>query len=140
MGVAGPKETTLQVAELVEQEERVIAGAAEVAIPVSAFLLAVGRALGTVHVENDAVRRPPFMHLVDPGARQTRQHGQVALGRQHSVSKRPIWLLDAAARSSPSRPTIARMAGSRASRSASLTSSYPASRPNTDCRNSPPNV
>jgi hypothetical protein len=27
----------------------------------------------------------------------------------HSVSKRPIWLLDAAARSSPSRSTIARM-------------------------------
>ena len=39
-----------------------------------------------------------------------------------SVSNRPIWLVEAAGRSSPSRPTMARMAGSRASRSASLTS------------------
>src|SRR5687768_10268004 len=38
----------------------------------------------------------------------------------HSVSKRPIWLLDAAARSRPSRPTNARIEGSPASRSASL--------------------
>ena len=37
--------------------------------------------------------------------------------------KRPISLLEAAGRSSPSRPTMARMAGSRASRSASFTSS-----------------
>ena len=41
----------------------------------------------------------------------------------HSVSKRPIWLVEAAGRSMPSRPTMARIAGSRASRSASLTSS-----------------
>ena len=40
----------------------------------------------------------------------------------HSVSNRPISLVEAAGRSSPSRPTMARMAGSRASRSASLTS------------------
>jgi hypothetical protein len=33
MSIAGPQEATFQVAELVEQEQRVIAGAAEVAIP-----------------------------------------------------------------------------------------------------------
>jgi hypothetical protein len=38
----------------------------------------------------------------------------------YSVSKRPIWLLEAAERSRSSRPTMARIAGSRASRSASL--------------------
>ena len=41
----------------------------------------------------------------------------------HSVSNRPIWLVEAAGRSMPSRPTMARITGSRASRSASLTSS-----------------
>ena len=51
-----------------------------------------------------------------------------------SVSKRPIWLVEAGGRSMPSPPTMARIAGSRASRSASLTSSYPARRPYTAWR------
>ena len=41
----------------------------------------------------------------------------------HSASKRPIWLVEAAGRPMPSGPTMARITGSRASRSASLTSS-----------------
>jgi hypothetical protein len=40
-----------------------------------------------------------------------------------SVSNRPIWLVDAACWSTALPPTIQRMAGSRARRSASLTSS-----------------
>jgi hypothetical protein len=63
------------------------------------------------------------MHPIDPDARQIGKASRLASVANHAVSKRPIWLLDAAAPSSPSRPTIARMAGSRASRSASLTSS-----------------
>ena len=82
MGVAAPQEATFQVAELVEQEERVITGAAEVAIPDRAFLLAVGRALGTVHVEDDRARGPLLMHPVDPGTRQIRQRFQIGVRRQ----------------------------------------------------------
>jgi hypothetical protein len=46
--VAGAQRTTLQVAELVEHEQRVIAGAAEMTVVGRAFLLAMGRADGTV--------------------------------------------------------------------------------------------
>jgi hypothetical protein len=41
----------------------------------------------------------------------------------HSVSNRTIWLVEAAGRSMPSRPTIARIAGSSAKCPASFTSS-----------------
>ena len=82
VGIAGPQEAALQVAELVEQEQRVVAGAAEVAVPDRAFLLAVGRALGTVHVEDDRAGRLAFVHPVDPGARQIRQGFQVGVRRQ----------------------------------------------------------
>ena len=47
----------------------------------------------------------------------------------------PISLVDAASLVTALPPTIQRIAGSRPRRSASLTSSYPARRPNTDCRN-----
>jgi hypothetical protein len=66
--VARPQEAALQVAELVEQEQRVIAGAAEVAVPGRALLLPVGRALRAVQVEDDPVRRPARVHPVDPRA------------------------------------------------------------------------
>src|SRR3954454_14587024 len=54
-----------------------------------------------------------------------------------SVSKRPIWLVEAAGPVTAWPPTTQRIAGSCASRSASFTSSYPAKRPNTDWRNCP---
>src|SRR3954467_4531124 len=57
-----------------------------------------------------------------------------------SVSKRPIWLAEAAYCVTALPPTIQRRAGSCASRSASFTSSYPASRPNTDWRSCAINV
>jgi hypothetical protein len=82
VGIAGPKEAALQVAELVEQEQRVIAGAAEVAVPDRAFLLAVGRALRAVHVEDDRAGQLAFVDAVDPGARQIREGFQVDVRRQ----------------------------------------------------------
>src|SRR5215212_9932561 len=54
-----------------------------------------------------------------------------------SVSNRPIWLVEAACPVTAWPPTTQRIAGSCASRSASLVSSYPAKRPNTDWRNCP---
>jgi hypothetical protein len=82
VGVAGPQEATLQVAELVEQEQRMVTGAAEMTVPDRAFLLAMGRALGTVHVEDDRAGRLASVHPVDPDARQIRQGRQVGVPRQ----------------------------------------------------------
>jgi hypothetical protein len=44
MDVAGAQEASLQVTELVEAEQRVIAGAAEMPIVSRSLLIAVGRA------------------------------------------------------------------------------------------------
>src|SRR5690348_11472967 len=42
----------LEIAELVEHEQRVVAVTAEVSVPRRALLSSVGWALGTIHVEN----------------------------------------------------------------------------------------
>src|SRR5205085_8889437 len=68
--VAGPQGATLDIAKLVEHEQRVIAGAAKMAVVGAAFLLAVGRALARIHVEHDRLRRSPLLNLVDPLAGQ----------------------------------------------------------------------
>jgi hypothetical protein len=75
--VARPQRAALQVAELVEHEERVVAGAAEVAVVGAALLLAVGRALAGVHVEHHDPRRTAAMHGVDPAPGQVGERGQV---------------------------------------------------------------
>ena len=75
------------------------------------------------------------IHWPGRSARAARFAGRVS----HSVSKRPIWLAEAARPIGAWPPTTQRIAGSRHSRSASFTSSYPASRPNTDCRSNPTN-
>src|SRR4051794_8595972 len=80
--VAGPQGAALEVAELVQDEQRVVAGAAEVAVPGRALLRAVGRALRAVHVEDDAVRRSAFVHPIDSGAGQSGERRQVRLGRE----------------------------------------------------------
>ena len=51
--VAPPEHHPLQVAELVEHEQGMVAGAAEVAVVGRALLLAVGLADRAVHVEDD---------------------------------------------------------------------------------------
>jgi hypothetical protein len=53
MNVARTQRRTLQVAELVEHEQRVIAGAGELAVVGSAFLIAMGRADARTHIEHD---------------------------------------------------------------------------------------
>jgi hypothetical protein len=80
--VARPREAALQVSELLEQEQRVVRGAAEVTVPGRTLLLAMGRPLGAVHFENDAFGRLPCMHPVDPGSGQVRERLQVGVGRQ----------------------------------------------------------
>src|SRR6266404_4922947 len=67
--VAWPYRAPLQIAELVEYEQRVVAGAAEVTVVGAPLLLAISRALARIHVEYDDPRRAPPVHGVDPLAR-----------------------------------------------------------------------
>jgi hypothetical protein len=87
--VAGSQAATLQVAELIEHEQRVIAGAAEVAVVGCAFLIAVGRAHGTVHVEHDLLRRVAVMNAVYPDARKVGQGHEVVASRQQLCLEPP---------------------------------------------------
>ncbi len=54
--------------------------------------------------------RTARMHPVDPGTGQIGQAARLTSLASHVVSKRPIWLVDAARRSSPVRSTTARIA------------------------------
>ena len=80
--VAGAQRATLQVAELVEHEQRVITGAAEVAVIGRALLLTECRADGAVHVEHHAPRRIVVVNPVDPHPRQVRKGREVLVVRQ----------------------------------------------------------
>ena len=64
--VAGTKRTSFQVTELVEHEERMIAGAFVMAVPDAVLLFAVSRTDARIHVEHDASRRTPCMNPVNP--------------------------------------------------------------------------
>ena len=55
MDVARSQRTPFDIAELVEHEDRVVAGAAEMPVIGAAFLLPVGRALARIHVEHDGL-------------------------------------------------------------------------------------
>ena len=55
-----------QIAELVEHEQRMIAGAFVMAFPDAHLLLAMGRTDAGIHVEHDALRRTANMYAVDP--------------------------------------------------------------------------
>jgi hypothetical protein len=123
MDVSGPQGAPLQIAELVEHEHRVIAGAAEMAVVGAAFLLAVGRAFARIHVQHDNPRPTPLVHRLDPLAWQIGEAARFSGRASHSVSKRPIWLAEAPRPIGALPPTTQRIAGSRHSRSASFTSS-----------------
>ncbi len=64
--VTGTQRASLKVAHVIEQEQRVIAGAAEVAVVGRAFLVAIGRADAGVHVEDHHLRRATVMDPFDP--------------------------------------------------------------------------
>src|SRR3954447_22546732 len=81
-------------------------------------------------VFGDRRRRTLSIHWPSRSASTDRFSGRLS----HFVSKRPIWLAEAADPLIARSPTTQRIAGSRHSLSASFTSSYPASRPNTDWR------
>lgn len=100
-----------------------VAGATEVAVIGAALLLAIGRALARIHVEHDDPRRMPLVRRVNPLARQIGECSEFLGWVSRALSKRPIWLAEAAAPWIARLPTTHRIAGSRHSRSASFTSS-----------------
>ena len=69
MNVPRPQGAALQIAELVEHEQRMIAGAFVMAVPDAHLLFAMGGADARIHVEHDASRRTAGVNLVDPLAR-----------------------------------------------------------------------
>ncbi len=82
VNVAGTQGTPFQIAELVEQEKRMVARATEVTVVGRALLLAMGRADALVHVEDDHLRRATVMHTVDPNAGKFGQCGKVLVAGQ----------------------------------------------------------
>src|SRR5665811_958785 len=115
-----------------------IAVAGEVAVEGGAFLVAIGLAHTRVHVEHDAVQRTAAVHPVNPSPAEIGERDKVLiirkpLGLEASHLAGGGCLL----RCSTTANDPQRNAGSRPSRSASFTSSYPARRPNTDCRSIP---
>jgi hypothetical protein len=70
MHVARAKRASFQIAELVEDEDRMEASAAEMAVPDAALLIAVRRADAGIHIEHDAFVRAAFRDAVDPMTRE----------------------------------------------------------------------
>src|SRR6266568_5688357 len=107
-----------------------IAGAGVMAVPDTHLLLAVGRAHARIHVEHDAARRSAAVHKVDPPAGQVGKSREVLRCREPSrleaahLARRSHTALRRFATNDPAHCRIV-------TRSASLTSSYPARRPNT---------
>ena len=110
------------------------------AVPDAVLLFAMGRADARIHVEHDATGRTSAVHLVDPLAGKIGERGKVLVRREPlrleaaHLARRGRAALSRLAADDPAHRRIMR------SRSASFTSSYPASRPNTDCRNNPTNA
>src|SRR4051812_47148730 len=133
--VTGTKRTPLQVAELVKYEQRVIAGAAEVAVVGRAFLSAKGGADAGVHVEHDPLHRTASMDAVDPAPGQVGQRREVRLLHQH-LGLKPTHLAGGCSilryRATTDDPTHGWISAKPVG---IIESSYPASRPKTDWRN-----
>ena len=89
MHIAGTERAAFEVAELVEQEQWMVAGALIVAVPDAHLLFTMGRADARIHVEHDAARRPMGMNPVDPLAGQIGKPGQVLLCRQPARLETP---------------------------------------------------
>jgi hypothetical protein len=75
--VAWPQGAALDIAKLVEHEQRMIARAAEMSAVGAVLLLTLGRALTRIHVEHDDPGRLPLLHLVDLLAGQIGERGKI---------------------------------------------------------------
>src|SRR5271166_4387148 len=68
VNIARAQGAALQIAKLVEHEQRMIAGAFVMAVPDAQLLFAVRRADARIHVEHDASGPTAAINLVDPSA------------------------------------------------------------------------
>jgi hypothetical protein len=73
-----------QIAELVEQKQRMVTGAAIMAVPDAHLLFAMGRTDARIHVEHDAARRTPSMNEIDPLSRKIGKGRKVLFGGEPS--------------------------------------------------------
>jgi hypothetical protein len=83
VNVPWPKHSPLHVAQLVENEQGMVAGAPEVAVEDGAFLLAEGWAVGAVHVEHQPPEPGALMNPVNPKAGEVSQCFQILFGGEH---------------------------------------------------------
>jgi hypothetical protein len=70
VNVAGTKSASLEVTELVEDEERMITGAAKVTVPNALLLITVGRTHARIHIQHDVSGWPPLVDRIDPPTRE----------------------------------------------------------------------
>ena len=82
MDVARAQRTAFEVAELVEHEQRMIAGTREMAVVGCTFLFAMGRTDARIHIEHDGRWRAAVTNAVDPPPRQIDERGEVLVARQ----------------------------------------------------------
>src|SRR4051812_36034786 len=75
--VSRSQRTPLDIAELVEHEQRMIASTSEMPVVCATFLFAVGRALARIHVEYDGLRSPMWAHFVNPLTGKIDKSGEV---------------------------------------------------------------
>ena len=77
MHITVPQQNPFQIAELVEAEQRMVAGASEVPVVGGAFLIPVRRTDGAFQVENQNRNWLPSMNTVYPLAGQIHQDSDV---------------------------------------------------------------
>ena len=70
MDVAFAEQGGFQIAMLVEAEQRMVAGTAEMAVEGAAFLVSVGGTDLGIRIEDQFVGWSSLAHLIDPLARQ----------------------------------------------------------------------
>jgi len=80
--IAGAQRSPLKIAKLIEHEQRVVAGEAEMAVVGCTLLLAMGRADRAIHIQHDQLRRLSLMNPVDPDTREIGQGDKVVIRGQ----------------------------------------------------------
>ena len=111
-GVAGTQEAPFHVAALVEREKWVVADATGVTVVFRSLLVAVDRAAAAVDVDDGRLWRTNGVDPVDPRSVGSVKAARFSTRPRISVSKRPMWPVDAPLASAVWPPITRLMAGS----------------------------
>jgi hypothetical protein len=84
VSVARSKRAALQIAELVEDKQWMVARTAAVAVPNALLLITVGRVHAGVHVEDDLLAWPVLADTIDPAPTQISKRAKIAVSREPS--------------------------------------------------------